>query len=404
MSGGADDFLPYGRHVIEDDDVAAVVDVLRGNTLTTGPAVEKFEAALCQAVGAPHAVVCGNGTQALHLAALAVGLGPGDWAIVPSITFLATANAVRMTGADVVFADVDADTGLLTLEGIAKAASRAGGRIKAVMPVHLAGRACDLQAIYGEAANQGWRVVDDACHALGTRVADEGDGWRVGDGRFSDASCFSFHPVKTAAMGEGGAITTRDASIAAAMRRFRSHGMVRDQAQFLRPELGLDRAGAAKPWYYEMADLGWNYRAPDLLCALGTSQLAKLERFVDRRLELVQRYEQLLAPLSPIVRRIGAGQQQRPGWHLCTVLIDFETAGIDRGTAMRDLAARGIGTQVHYIPVAWQPYYRGLYGEHDLPGAASYYARTLSLPLFPSMRDSDVDRVVEQLAAVLSLR
>jgi UDP-4-amino-4,6-dideoxy-N-acetyl-beta-L-altrosamine transaminase len=396
-------YLPYGRHVIEEDDVDAVVRVLRGDLLTTGPAVERFEEALCAAVDAPHAVVCGNGTQALHLATLAARLGPGDWAVVPAVTFLATANAVRMTGAEVVFADVDPDTGLTDAEQLVAAAARAQGPVKAVLPVHLAGRACDLPSIQAEAKQRGWMVLDDACHALGTTVVDDADGWHVGDGRYSDVACFSFHPVKTAAMGEGGAVTTRDAALATRMRELRSHGMVRDQRRFDRPELGLDAAGAANVWWYEMPELGWNYRAPDLLCALGASQLAKLDRFVQRRLELVQRYETLLAPLAPLVRRISAGQQQRPGWHLCSVLIDFERAGTTRAALMQALSKRGIGTQVHYIPVPWQPYYRARYGEHALPGAASYYASTLSLPLFPSMQDSDVDRVVDALGVALGL-
>lgn len=393
--------LPYGRQLIEDDDVEAVVRVLRGDHLTTGPDVERFESALAEAVGASHAVSCGNGTQALHLAAIACGIGPGDWAVVPAVTFLATANAIRMVGAEVVFADVDPDTGLTTGELIAEAAARAPGPVRAVLPVHLTGRACDLPSIHAMARAKGWHVLDDACHALGTRVTDQHGAWQVGDGKWSDASAFSFHPVKTVAVGEGGAVTTQDAQFASRMRSARSHGMRRDPASWTRSDLAVAPDGTPNPWYYEMHEVGFNYRLPDLACALGASQLAKLERFVDRRAALVAEYDRHLADLSPLVRRVATPNTQKPGWHLCSVLIDFEAAGADRATVMRRLLDSGVGSQVHYIPVPWQPYYRERYGDTGLPGASAYYARTLSLPLFPSMTDGDVAHVMRALKAAL---
>lgn len=393
-------FLPYGRQLIEDDDIDAVVRVLRGDHLTTGPNVEHFEQALADAVDAPYAVACGNGTQALHLGVLASDIGAGDWVIVPSITFLATANAVRMTGAEVVFADVNEDTGLVGAAEVEAAAKRAKGPIKAVLPVHLAGRACDMPVIQRLAKANGWGVIEDACHALGTQVTGNDARWRVGDCQYSDAACFSFHPVKTIAMGEGGAITTRNRALADRMRKLRSHGMIRHADEFRRADLAFDASGQPHPWWYEMPEIGFNYREPDILCALGLSQLRKLDRFVERRAELLARYDRLLAPLTNLVRRV-ASPEQAPGWHLCSVLIDFDAVAISRADVMRRLAERGIGTQVHYIPVPWQPYYAARYGAFDAPGTKRYYERTLTLPLFPAMQDEDVDRVVDSLLTVL---
>ncbi len=380
MSG----LLAYGRQTIEDDDVAAVAAALRGEYLTTGPLVERFEAALAAATGAAHAVACGNGTQALHLACLAAGLGPGDLAVVPAVTFLATANAVRYCGAEVAFADVDPDSGLMTAATAARALDRAGGAAKAVLPVHLAGQMADVEAIGALAP---WTVIEDACHALGTAWTDRaGRPRRVGD---ANLATFSFHPVKTVTTAEGGAVTTADAGLAARMRSLRSHGMTRPP-------------GAA-PWVYEMAEIGFNYRLPDLLCALGLSQLAKLDRFVARRRALAARYDRLLAGFGNRLRPLARRPACDPAWHLYVVLVDFAACGRDRAAVMAGLRERGIGSQVHYIPVADQPYYRARYGPQDLPGARAFYARCLSLPLFPAMAEGDPDRVVAALAEVLGL-
>ena len=403
MSGEAP-FLPYGRHLIEDDDIAAVTAVLRSGALTAGPQVEAFEAALAATVGAASAVVCGNGTEALHLALLAAGVGPGDWAIVPAVTFLATANAVRMVGAEVVFADVDSETGLITAATAAAAAARAEGAIKAVLPVHLAGQFGDLSALAELARRRGWLVIEDACHAIGS-CYDFGAGQcgRVGDGRWGDLAAFSFHPVKTVAMGEGGAVTTNQPALARRMASLRCHGMVRNSDGFTESAQAFAADGSAHPWYYEMAELGFNYRASDVQCALGLSQLAKLPRFVERRRARARRYDAALAPMAATVRPIARTAGVTAAWHLYPVLIDFEALGLSRDTVMARLRAAGIGTQVHYLPVAWQPYYRRRYGDGALPGAARYYARTLSLPLFPGMADGDVERVVTALGMALSL-
>ncbi|WP_426011273.1 UDP-4-amino-4,6-dideoxy-N-acetyl-beta-L-altrosamine transaminase [Caulobacter sp. DWR2-3-1b2] len=381
-------FLPYGRQTIEDDDVAAVAAALRADFLTTGPTVEAFETAFKTKVGAEHAVAVANGTATLHLAMLALGVGEGDVCIAPSVTFLATANCARYVGAEVVFADVDPDSGLMTPETLADALKRAGDRrVKAVLPVHLRGDICDLPGLKALADGVGAVLVEDAPHALGTVGTFDGVAHPVGDGAFSAFASFSFHPVKTLATGEGGMLTTNDAALAARARSLRGHGMVR-------PE------GAA-PWVYEMPELGFNYRIPDVLCALGISQLSKLDRFVARRRALTALYAEKLAVLVPHVRLAESPAWSDPALHLLTVLIDFEAVGATRRAVVEALKAAGIGSQVHYIPVHTQPYYRARYGALELPGADAWYARCLTLPLYPTMADEDVERVVEALSRAL---
>ncbi len=393
-------FLPYGRHDIGDDDVAAVARVLRSDFLTTGSAVDAFEDKLAGITSAQFAASCSSGTAALHLATLAIGIGPGDLAVVPTITFLATANAVRYVGADVVFCDVDPDTGLMRPQDLERAIAEHGQAIKAVLPVHLAGQSPDMKGISELARKHGIAVIEDACHALGTLYPASGGEAPVGSCRDSDMAVFSFHPVKVIAMGEGGAITTNDAALAARLRELRSHGMTRDAAHFTNNDLAFAKDGSANPWYYEMQELGFNYRASDIHCALGLSQLAKIDKFIERRRLMVSRYDALLAPLSPLVHPLGRMPGCLPAWHLYVALIDFDAAGVSRGELMERLKQNGIGTQVHYIPVHTQPYFQDMYGAKELPGAAAYYARCLSLPLYPGMNDNAVDLVTKALVDI----
>ena len=381
-------FLPYGRQTIEDDDVAAVAEALRGDFLTTGPTVEAFETAFAAKVGARHAVAVSNGTATLHLAMMALGVGEGDVCVVPSITFLATANCARYVGAEVVFADVDPDSGLITPDTLGRALNGIRGkRVKAVLPVHLRGDVCDLPALKAMASASGATLVEDAPHALGSVGTFDGVAHPVGDGAYSSFASFSFHPVKTLATGEGGMLTTNDPDLAARARLLRSHGMVRQPG--------------GDPWWYEMPELGFNYRIPDVLCALGLSQLKKLDRFVARRRALTALYARRLAERAPRVRLAASPAHSNPALHLLTVLIDFEAEGLSRRTVVDSLKASGIGTQVHYIPVHRQPYYAQRQGVADLPGADAWYRRCLTLPLYPTMADGDVDRVVDALAAIL---
>jgi UDP-4-amino-4,6-dideoxy-N-acetyl-beta-L-altrosamine transaminase len=401
----AQPFLPYGRHQIDDDDIAAVVDALKSDFLTTGPRVAAFEKALAGVTRARHAIACTNGTAALHLVARAMNLGPGTVSIVPTVTFLATANAVRLNGGDVVFSDVDPDSGLMRPRDLEEALSRCpGGRADAVFNVHLAGQTGDLAGLYTIARHNGLRIVEDGCHALGTRYSiGDGDDHVVGQCRYADATTFSFHPVKAIAMGEGGAITTNDPDLAAIMFRDRTHGMNRDAASFVQDEEAFDAGHVPNPWYYEMEVPGLNYRIPDVLCALGESQLRKLEAFSARRRELVALYDDVLGGRSTHLSLLARTPHVTAAWHLYVVLIDFAALGVSRAEVMRRLAAEGIGTQVHYLPVHRQPYYRDMSPAGILPGADKYYARTLSLPLFPGMANGDVERVGSTLLRVLGL-
>jgi UDP-4-amino-4,6-dideoxy-N-acetyl-beta-L-altrosamine transaminase len=387
---GRRSFLPYGRQTVEADDIEAVVSALSGDFLTTGPTVEAFEDAFAAATGAKYAVACNSGTAALHLAVLALGLKPGDAAIVPTLTFLATANVVRMCGAEVIFADVDPDTGLMTPETLREALNRvpAGVTVRVALPVHLNGRICDMPALAEIAAEAGMVLIEDACHALGAANA--------GATRYSEMACFSTHPVKAIATGEGGLITTSRLELADRMKVLRTHGMVRDPNAFENIGLGFDR-NSPNPWYYEMSEIGWNYRLPDPLCALGMSQLKKLERFHARRCEIAALYDKLLAPLVPRIRPVPHADAAH-GYHLYALLVDFSALGLTRRQAMEMLRKNGIGTQVHYLPVHLQPYYQRRYPQVSLPGADAYYARCLSIPFFPAMSDGDVEHVVRSLS------
>jgi dTDP-4-amino-4,6-dideoxygalactose transaminase len=325
---------------------------------------------------------------------LTLDLGPGDTVVVPAVTFLATANAVRMTGAEVVLADVDPDTGLLTAATLAEALARGakdGHSARAAVPVHLNGQLCDMPSLAKIALEQGLTVVEDACHALGAPQA--------GAVTHARMACFSTHPVKAITTAEGGVIVTASGSDAARMRRLRNHGMVRSSDLFSQRDLAFE-GGENNPWYYEMVELGWNYRLPDVLCALGISQLKKLDRLHQRRADIAALYDRLLAPLAPLVRPVPHGPRAH-GWHLYPVLFDFAALDLTRGRVMQELREAGIGTQVHYIPLHWQPYYRERYGDIRLPGAESYYERCLSIPMFPAMSNDDAIRVANAISRVV---
>ncbi|HEY0282455.1 MAG TPA: UDP-4-amino-4,6-dideoxy-N-acetyl-beta-L-altrosamine transaminase [Rhizomicrobium sp.] len=402
----AEPFLPYGRQVIDEDDIRAVCEVLRGDYLTTGPAVGRFETAFANTVDARHAVVCANGTAALYLAARALGLGPGTKVIVPSLTFLATASAPHLSGAEIIFADVDPDSGLMRPQDLAEAIGRGGrgGRADAVFNVHLNGQCGALEEIADVARANGLKIVDDACHALGAAyIAKYGTGTLIGSNAFCDLSVFSFHPVKAIAMGEGGAVTANDPDIAARLGRARNHGLTREAQDFANTREGFEAEGCPNPWYYELVEPGFNWRANDIQCALGLSQLAKLDRFLARRRALAAVYDELLAPYAPRLKPVARHENCLPAWHLYAVQIDFPSFGLSRAAFMRALAEERIGSQVHYFPLHRQRYYAERYGVAFLPGADRYYARVLSLPFFASMNEDDVARVVRAMAKILGL-
>ena len=396
-------FLPYGRQMVDEDDIAEVVRVLKGDYLTTGPEVPAFERAFAEYVGAPHAVACANGTAALHMIGLALGLKPGDQVIVPTISFVATANGPHYCGAEIIFADVDPESGNATPETIAEALRRADpARLKAIFVVHMGGGAVDLPGMAEVAREAGVPLVEDACHAIGTEYtrADGAPG-RIGDCALSVMTAFSFHPVKTLTTGEGGAVTTRDPETARRLALLRNHGLERDPERWVDPAIGRDlETGAVNPWAYELHALGYNYRLTDFQAALGRSQLAKMPQFAASRRALAERYRTRFAEL-PATARIATGcMDKRAVLHLMIGLFDFEALGVTRAGFMQALRERGIGGQVHYIPIHRQPYYRALNPNLLLRGAESYYARCLSLPLYASMTEADVDRTCDALAAL----
>lgn len=396
-------FLPFARPDIDEDDIEAVAAVLRSDWLTAGPAVQRFEEALAERLGAPFVVSCASGTAGLHLAALALGLGPGDAVAVPSITALATANAFLATGADVVLTDVDSESGLMRPQHLASALAADGTCIAAACTVHLSGQPADPAALAAVAAGGGAVLVEDAAHALGTTYREGRETVAVGACRDAAMTVFSFHPTKAVAMGEGGAVATADPELAARLRRFRDHGMERLPTAFEATALAFDGSGAPNPWYYELHAPGLNHRASDIHCALGLSQLRRLDRFVARRRALVEKYDRLLEPFAPVVRPVARVADAAPCWHLYVALIDFDAVPVERSQVVLGLRSVGIGSMVHYVPLHLQPYLRRRYGPKDLPGAEKYYSQALSLPLFPAMEDGDVDRVVGSLTRVLGL-
>lgn len=404
-SAVAPPFLPYGRQWIDATDIAAVAEALSGEFLTTGPMVDRFEQAFAARVGAAQAVVCANGTAALHLAAMALGLKAGDTVLAPSMSFLASANGPHYTGAEIVFMDCDPATGLVTPGTFLNALARAGGRAAAAVIVHMNGEVRHSGEIAAIARQRGIRLIEDACHALGTRHGDgKGGMTQVGSCAFSDLACFSLHPVKTITMGEGGVVTTNDRRLAESMRRLRSHGIERNAAKFQLASMAFDAKGEANPWHHEMPSPGYNYRATDFACALGLNQLGRLDLFVARRKALKARYDRLFAGLDPRLSPVATAQDCDPCRHLYPVLIDYNAFGVTRAELMRALKEQGIGTQVHYIPVHRQPYWRERDTTLALPGADAYFERALSLPFFAQMEESDADRVVGALGNALGIK
>lgn len=401
----ATNFLPYGIQAIDDADVTAVSHALRGEYLTTGPRVASFERAFAESCGVPHAVACANGTAALHMAALVLDIGPGDVVLAPTMSFLASANGMHYAGAEIVFMDCDPETGLVTPETFSDAIARAPRAPKAAVLVHLNGNVCDMEALAAIAERHRITFVEDACHAIGgSSINSAGVSSAVGACAYSAMSTFSLHPVKTITMGEGGVVTTRDLQIAARLVRVRSHGMNRDAVDMQHPDMAFDNAGLINPWYYEMPELGYNYRATDFQCAMGESQLSKLPMFATRRRELQSVYDDLFAQttqITPVSTPVGV----EPVLHLYALRIRFGQDGLpQRGDVMRALRARGIGTMVHYIPIHRQPYYARLYPGLSLPGADAYYEQALSIPFYPAMNRADAERVVTEIVAVLNGR
>jgi UDP-4-amino-4,6-dideoxy-N-acetyl-beta-L-altrosamine transaminase len=387
--------IPYGRQSISDDDVAAVERVLRSDWITQGPAITQFERGMAEYTGARHGLAVANATAALHLACLALGVGKGDLVWTSPNTFLASANCALYCGADVDFVDIDPRTYNLCvdkLEAKLRAAQAAGRLPKVLIPVHFAGQSCDMRAIHALAQQYGFRIIEDASHAVGADYA----GGKVGNCRYSDITVFSFHPVKILTTGEGGMLLSNDDALHRQLGLLRSHGMVRDPAD-------LEDHGQGA-WYYEQHALGYNYRITDIQAALGLSQLGRLDAFVARRRAIAARYTMLLADL-PVTTPFQAAYGES-AWHLYPVWIQ---PGADGDVAARrkavfaSLREQGIGVNVHYIPVPNQPYYRRLgFKPGQFPQAERYYSGAISLPMYYSLTDAEQDQVVEAVRKALA--
>jgi UDP-4-amino-4,6-dideoxy-N-acetyl-beta-L-altrosamine transaminase len=390
MSNAERSFLPYGRQTITEDDIAAVEAVLRSPFLTQGPAVPAFEQAVAARVGAAHGVSVNSATSALHIACLALGLGPGDWLWTSPITFVASANCGRYCGAQVDFVDIDPSTGLMSADALEQKlhqASKSGTLPKVVVPVHLTGSSCDMQAISVLAERYGFAVLEDASHAIGGQYKGE----PVGNCRYSTITVFSFHPVKIITSGEGGMATTNDPNLAQLMAELRSHGIVRETERFEHLPAG--------PWVYEQQQLGFNYRMTDLQAALGLSQLQRLDAIVAERNRQLQRYRELLADLPVQVLKVP--DQVLSSVHLAVIRLQQATAEQHR-QVFEGLRAAGIGVQLHYSPVHLHPYYRALgFEERQFPQAETYASVAISLPLFPGLSNADQEQVVGLLAQQL---
>jgi UDP-4-amino-4,6-dideoxy-N-acetyl-beta-L-altrosamine transaminase len=378
--------IPYGRQWVSQDDIDAVAAVLRSDFLTQGPAVPRFEQALAEYCGVGHAVAVNSATSALHVACMALDLGPGDWLWTSPNTFVASANCARYCGASVDFVDIDPITYNLSISALTaklEHAARERRLPKVLVPVHFSGRPCEMDAIWNLAEKYRFAVIEDASHAVGASYR----GRRVGNYGQSAFTIFSFHPVKLITSAEGGMLMTSNAALAERARLLRSHGITRDPRR-----LSADHGG----WYYEQLELGYNYRLTDLHAALGASQLKRLDEFVARRKALVARYRELLTDLPLILP--AADNHCDSAWHLYVIQLREH----DRRVVYDRLRAAGIGVNVHYIPVHLQPYYRELgFGDGAFPQSELYYSRALSLPMYPAMSEQDQDRVVAALRVAI---
>jgi len=384
--------IPYGRQDITQADIDAVVGVLRSDFLTQGPLVPRFEEAVAGYCGAAHAVAVNSATSALHVACMALGLGPGDWLWTSPVTFVASANCALYCGARVDFVDIDPRTYNLDPIALEKrlASARSEGRLpKVVMAVHLCGQPCDMRAIHALSREYGFRVVEDASHAIGGRYLGE----PIGNGRWSDITVFSFHPVKIITTAEGGMALTNDAYLAERMALARSHGITRDPAKMTHAPDG--------PWYYQQVALGYNYRLTELQAVLGLSQLQRMDDYVARRHELARRYDTLLSGL-PVTT-----PWQHPdgysGLHLYVIRLETERISASHREVFDALRAADIGVNLHYIPVHLQPHYAAMgFKPGDFPEAERYYAQAISLPMYPTLAEAQQDQVVDALRAAVS--
>ena len=381
---------PYSRPVVTKEDREAVSSSLKKQFLTGGDVIKSFEKKISNEFQVKNAIVCNSGTAALHLIYSALGLKEGDALLTSPITFVATANAARMCNAQVVFADTDPNTGLLTPKTIEAAIQSSKLKIKVITVVHLGGRLCELEAIAKVAKKYNCLVVEDACHAPGATYFNvKNKGSKVGSCRYSVACSFSFHAIKHITMAEGGCVTTNNLKLAKEVRNKLNHAMIKNKDKKF-----------SDPWYYNIKELGWNYRASELNCALGLSQLNRLKELSKKRKEIANEYKKQLNKINCISFPKNSFIKNNNAWHLFTILIDLECLKIKKRDIVNKLEKKGIGTQVHYIPIFLQPYYKSTYNA-KFKGSLTYYTKCLSLPMYVSLKKKDIIYICESLKNIL---
>lgn len=391
--------IPYGQHNVTWGDACKVFWQVRFRSLTQGKQIEKFEEQMAKYVGAKYAVAVSSATAGLHLAAISLRLPTGSKVITSPISFVASSNSLLYSNYKPVFVDIDNKTLNLNIN-LVESKIKNDNKIRAILPVHFAGLACDMERIHDVAKKHDLRVIEDAAHALG---ASYENGYKVGSCHYSDMTVLSFHPVKSITTGEGGMITTNDYALYKVLLRLRSHGINKLDDEFQNPILSRT-ANLVNPWYYEMIELGFNYRMTEIQAVLGISQLKRLDKFMSRRIRKVKKYKTLFQNFTNL-RPAQSGDSANSANHIFPVRIDFATLGISRAELMASLREKQIGTQVHYIPIPLQPYYQSLgYELDEIPEALSYYEEALTLPLFPDLKHSEQKKVVSELSRFLDNR
>ena len=391
-------FLPYGRQSLDKNDVNSVLKVLKSNFITQGPEIINFEKAFAKYVGAKYAVACATGTAALHLSCLSLGINSKSKILTTPITFVASANCAEFLGANINLIDIDSSNHCISASELEKKLKKEK-KIDLVIPVHLAGQSADMEKIYRLKKKYKFKIIEDSCHALG----GEYNKFKVGSCRFSDLSTFSFHPVKPITTAEGGMITTNNKKIYEKLLLFRTHGITKNPKNFINKRQSLDNKGNVNRWYYEMLNLGYNYRLTDIQAALGHSQLKKIDKFTQERIKIAKRYDAAFKN-NNLISILDITSNTKHAYHLYTLLINFKGIGKSRNEVMKELADFNIGTQVLYIPIYHQPYYKIKYKfkSKDFKNSESYYQNALSIPIFPGLKKSEQNFIISKINDIVS--
>jgi len=389
-------FLPYSRQNIDKNDIKSVVQVLKSDFITQGPNIDKFEKEFAKYVGSKYTVCCATGTAALHLACLALGINSKSNVITTSITFVASANCAEFLGANINFTDIDEETHCMSVIDLEKKLKRQ--KIDLVIPVHLAGHSTDMKKIYQLKKKYKFKIIEDSCHALGGKY----NGYKIGSCKFSDISTFSFHPVKPITSGEGGMITTNSKKIYEKLKLLRTHGIQKNPGYFTNKKLAFDRSYLPNKWYYEMSHLGYNYRLTDIQAALGLSQLSKLDKYTRKRNEIAKYYLKKLKT-NKFITLPTTQKGVNHSYHLFTILIDFDKIKKTKNQVMNELASYNIGSQVLYIPIYYQPYYKKKYNykPDDFPNSSKYYKEALSIPIFYGLKRTEQNFIIKKINKII---